>query len=49
MVRYARRHPMAARNLAKLIGLVVDGSEESYRAAAREHIPFVALHVLEES
>lgn len=45
MVRYARAHPTAARNLAKVLGLEVDGSEESYRRVAQEHIPFVALHV----
>ena len=44
MLRYARKHPRAARNLTKLIGLDVDGSEESYRAVAQKHVPFVALH-----
>jgi len=47
MVQYARKHPVAARNLAKVLGLEVDGSEESYRAAARDHVPFVRLHVQE--
>ncbi|MEA3335962.1 MAG: nitroreductase family deazaflavin-dependent oxidoreductase [Chloroflexota bacterium] len=46
MVTYAHKHPTAARNLAKMIGLDVDGSDESYRAAARDHVPFVRLHVL---
>ena len=45
MVRYARKHPKAARNLSKLMGLEVDGTEEGYRRAAQEHIPFVAFHV----
>jgi deazaflavin-dependent oxidoreductase (nitroreductase family) len=45
MVRYARKHPTAARSLVKVLGLEVDGSEESYRRAAQEHVPFVALHV----
>ena len=45
MLRYARKHPKAARSLMKLVGLNVDGSEEGYRAAARDHVPFVALHV----
>jgi len=47
MVKYAREHPKAAKNLSKMIGLDVDGSEEGYRAAAREHVPFVWLHVQE--
>ena len=46
MVQYARKYPKAAKNLSKMIGLEVDGSEEGYRAAAREHVPFVRLHVL---
>lgn len=41
-VDYARRNPTAARNLSKLMGLVVDGSEESYRDAGTQ-VPFVAL------
>ncbi|RME81456.1 MAG: nitroreductase family deazaflavin-dependent oxidoreductase [Caldilineae bacterium] len=48
MVRYARRHPAAARSLARVLGLEVDGTEEGYRRVAREHIPFVRLHVQEE-
>lgn len=42
MVEYARRHPAAARNLARLMGYRVDGSEEDY-AELGELIPFVAL------
>ncbi len=45
MVKYAHRYPKAAKNLSKMIGLDVNGSEESYRTAAREHVPFVRLHV----
>lgn len=41
-VDYARRNPTAARNLSKFMGLIVDGSEESYRNAG-EQLPFVAL------
>ncbi len=47
MVAYARKYPTAARNLTKLIGFEVDGSEDSYRAVARDHVPFVRLHVQE--
>lgn len=47
MVKYAREHPKAARNLAKVLGFAVDGSEEGYRSLARVHIPFVALHVVD--
>lgn len=43
MVDYARRHPAAARQLARLMGFQVDGSEAAYRAAGEE-LPFVALH-----
>lgn len=32
MLAYARKHPMAARELSKLMGYKVDGSEEDYRA-----------------
>jgi deazaflavin-dependent oxidoreductase (nitroreductase family) len=45
MVDYARRHPAAATGLARVLGFDVDGSEEDYRRVARQHIPFVALHV----
>ncbi len=43
MVQYAQRYPTAAKNLSRLIGYQVDGSEESYRQIAAEHIPFVAM------
>ena len=35
MLDYARRSPYAARQLPRLIGYQVDGSEEGYRALAR--------------
>ncbi len=44
MVAYARRHPVAARSLARSLGLNLDGSEAGYRRAGREMIPFVAFH-----
>lgn len=47
MVNYARKHPKAAGNLARVLGLEIDGSEESYRKAGRDHVPFVRLHVQE--
>ncbi len=45
MARYARRHPTAARRLARVLGLDVDGTEEGYRRIGEAHIPFVALQV----
>ncbi len=45
MVQYARKHPLAAQQLSRVMGLTVDGSEESYRHAAELYIPFVRLHV----
>ncbi|GAA1783962.1 MULTISPECIES: nitroreductase family deazaflavin-dependent oxidoreductase [Streptomonospora] len=42
-VGYARRHPRAAVRLARMMGFVLDGSEEDFRAAGRE-LPFVRLH-----
>jgi deazaflavin-dependent oxidoreductase (nitroreductase family) len=42
MVDYARRHPGAARNLARFMGFEVDGSEGDYRALGEE-IPILAL------
>jgi hypothetical protein len=46
MVQYARKNPRAARNLTKLLGHELSGTEEEYRAVARENIPFVALQVI---
>ncbi|WP_243742385.1 nitroreductase family deazaflavin-dependent oxidoreductase [Actinorugispora endophytica] len=40
MVRYARRHPVAARRLSGFMGFVVDGSEGDYREVGRR-LPFV--------
>lgn len=40
MVRYARRHETAARNLARFMGYQVDGTEADYRALGRE-LPFM--------
>lgn len=45
MVAYARHYPTAARNLTRLIGYQVDGSEDAYRTLGQEAIPFVALHL----
>jgi len=42
MVDYAHRHPTAARNLSKLMGYQVDGSEADYRKLGRE-LPFVVF------
>ena len=42
MVDYARRHPRTALRLCAFMGLPVDGSNESFRAAGRA-IPFVRL------
>ena len=43
MVEYARQHPIAARELAGVLGFEVDGTEQRYREIAREFLPFVAL------
>lgn len=43
MVAYAHNHPKAAKNLMKLCGYLVDGSDEDYFAMGLEHIPFVAF------
>jgi deazaflavin-dependent oxidoreductase (nitroreductase family) len=45
MVVYARKHPKAAKNLTKVLGYDLDGSEEAYRKVAEEHVPFVRLRV----
>lgn len=46
MVDYAHRNPSLARALAKVIGFQVDGSDETYRRIAEQHIPFVEFRVL---
>lgn len=45
MVDYAHRNPSLARALAKVIGHPVDGSDETYRRIAEQHIPFVEFRV----
>ncbi|MFB9236019.1 hypothetical protein ACFFWC_10750 [Plantactinospora siamensis] len=42
MVRYAPRHPFAARRLCRLMGYEVDGSTADYRAVGAR-IPFLRL------
>ncbi len=42
LAEYAREHPTAARNLARLLGYPTDGSPESFRKLAAE-VPIVAL------
>lgn len=44
MVRYANRYPISAKNLTRLIGYEIDGTEEDLRSMGRNHIPFIALH-----
>jgi deazaflavin-dependent oxidoreductase (nitroreductase family) len=43
MVQYARKHPTAARILAKLMGFTVDGSEADYAQLPSLGLNFVAL------
>ncbi|MCZ7671501.1 MAG: nitroreductase family deazaflavin-dependent oxidoreductase [Chloroflexi bacterium] len=43
MVRYAQAHPKAAKNLMKVCGYRVDGSDEDYFVMGSAHIPFVAF------
>lgn len=43
MASYYRRHPTAARNLTRLLGLDVADDEEAYRQIGEENIPFVAF------
>ena len=43
MVQYAKKNPKAARNLTRLLGHELSGTEEEYRAVAEQYIPFVAL------
>lgn len=44
MVRYAGRHPRAARQLSRFLGHRIDGGEAGYRAVG-EAMPFVRLLV----
>ncbi len=48
LARYARRHATSARALAAYMGLDVDGSEASYRAAGAA-VPFVMLRPREDA
>ncbi|RMG89777.1 MAG: nitroreductase family deazaflavin-dependent oxidoreductase [Chloroflexi bacterium] len=44
MVDYARRHPGTARALSRMLGYVMDGTEDDYRQLG-ESIPFVAFRI----
>lgn len=46
MVAYAHRHPAAARNLARILGFPVDGTDTDYRRVAEQYIPFVEFRVV---
>ena len=43
LVEYAKRHPIAAKNLMHRCGLKVDGSDEDYFVVGRDYMPFVSL------
>lgn len=43
MVEYARRYPLAAQTLTRVLGYKVDGSEDQYRQLGADHLPVVAL------
>ena len=43
MVDYARRNPRAAKELMRICGYRVDGSEEDYFIMGRDIVPFIAL------
>ena len=43
MVKYAKRHPKAAKNLMSICGYKVDGSDEDYFIMGRDFVPFVLL------
>jgi deazaflavin-dependent oxidoreductase (nitroreductase family) len=43
MVDYARRNPRAAKELMRICGYRVDGSEEDYFILGRDIIPFIEL------
>lgn len=43
MVDYAHRYPRAARELMRICGYKVDGSDDDYYFLGREYVPFVAL------
>jgi deazaflavin-dependent oxidoreductase (nitroreductase family) len=48
MVKYAHRHPKAAKELMRLCGYKVTGSEEDYFIVGRDIIPFIALEPKED-
>jgi deazaflavin-dependent oxidoreductase (nitroreductase family) len=43
MVRYAREYPKTARQLMKVLGHTVDGSDESYYQVGSQQVHFVTL------
>ena len=43
MVDYARRNPRAAKELMRICGYKVDGSDEDYSILGRDFIPFIEL------
>jgi deazaflavin-dependent oxidoreductase (nitroreductase family) len=43
IVLYAKKYPIAAKNLMRLIGFEVDGSEEDYLILGRDYLPCIAL------
>ena len=43
MLDYARRYPRAGKNIARICGYTVDGSDEDYFILGRDIIPFIAL------
>lgn len=43
LIDYARRHPNAIKNLARILGYNLDGSEDNYRALSQV-MPIVAFH-----
>jgi len=49
MMRYAREHPQAAQNLARIMGLQLDAPDdlEAWRTVGEQYVPFVALHVVD--
>lgn len=48
MVKYAHRYPKAAKNLTRLVGYKVDGSDEDYRIIGHDVVPFIALQPRKE-
>lgn len=52
MVQYAKRNPIAAKNITRFVGYEIDGSDDGYRAIGRDIVPFIALQptaILSES